>query len=90
MNNNACPRNPNAILSVTLTIHAHNHAEAVKRAGELLQRGLQTAAPSEAIGASTYQDLVADYKIGAPVWTETIITEDQARKIQSKPTDTND
>ena len=90
MNNNSCPRMPNAIISVTLTIHAHNRAEAVERADELLRRGLQTAAPREAIAASTYQDLVADYKIGEPVWTEAIITEDQAREIQSKPTDTDD
>lgn len=90
MNNNSCPRKPNAIISVTLTIHAHNSTEAVERAHELLRRGLQTAAPKEAIAASTYQDLVADYKIGEPVWTETIISEDEAREIQSKPTDSDE
>ena len=90
MNNNSCPRKPNAVISITLTIHAHNSAEATERANELLRRGLQTPAPREAIAASTYEDLVADYKIGEPVWTETIITEGQAQAIESKPGDSTD
>ena len=90
MNNNSCPRKPNAIISITLTIHAHSSAEAIERTDELLRRGLDTPAPTEAIAASTYGDLVADYKIGEPVWTETIITEGQAQEIQSKPGDAND
>ena len=85
MNNNSCPRQPNAIVSITLTIHAHNSAEAIERVEELLRRGLQTPAPEEAIAASKYEDLVADYKISEPVWTETIITESEAAAIQSKP-----
>ena len=90
MNNNSCPRRPNAIVSITLTIHAHNSEEAIARASELIQRGLQTPAPREAIAANTYEDLVADYKIGEPVWSETIISEEQARAIQSKPSDSTD
>ena len=90
MNNNSCPRSPIAIVSVTLTIHAHNSAEARERVEELLRQGLQAAAPPEAIAANTYGDLVAVYNIGEPVWCETIISEDQAKEIDSKPENSTD
>lgn len=85
MQNNSCPRRPIAIVTVTISIHAHNNQEAEDRVHELLHNGLRAKAPPEAIAAKTYQDLVQYFDISKPVWCERQLTEEEAIGIRSKP-----